>query len=101
MEKRRWIIDRRTEVSGRSGSVLDGKRVIATVPFQALMSQPERVTIRCGNYRARWRRPTFRGSEIEPPSPETRRSLQGIETHVDVALRKVSVWGDNVGSRAG
>src|SRR5713101_2367490 len=59
MEKRRWIIDRGTEVACCSGSVLNGKRVIPTVPLQALMAQPEGVSIGCRNGCARWRLATF------------------------------------------
>src|SRR5271165_5620345 len=36
-------IPRITEVAGRSGSVLDRKHVIATVPLQALMAKTKRV----------------------------------------------------------
>ena len=69
VQKRRRIVDRRAEVAGRSGSVLDGKRVIAAVPFQPLMAQPEGVAIRGGNDCARRRRATFRRREIEPSRP--------------------------------
>src|ERR1700678_1815928 len=56
IDKKRWIRDRRAvsgiaEVTGCSGSILRGKRMIAAVPFEALMPYPERVSIRCGDDR--------------------------------------------------
>src|SRR5208282_977523 len=38
-----------TKVAGSTGSVLDAKRVIATVPLQSLMAKPKRVAIGCRN----------------------------------------------------
>src|ERR1700733_7392816 len=56
IDKKRWIRDRRAvsgiaEVAGCAGSILRGKRMIATVPFEALMPHPERVSIRGGDDR--------------------------------------------------
>src|SRR6266852_6605756 len=99
VDERRWIRDRRAEVAGRSGSVLDGKRVIAPVPLQALMAQPECVSVGCADHGTVGGRAAFRGGEIEPAGPETQRPLQVIEANVDVALREVPVLRDNVGPR--
>src|SRR5580658_4489840 len=54
VDKRRWVRDRRAvsgiaEVAGCAGSVLRGKRMIAAMPFEALMPYPKRVSIRCGD----------------------------------------------------
>src|SRR6202021_2069781 len=43
-----------TKVAGRSGPVLDAKRVIATVPLQSLMAKPKRVAIGRGDWGHRW-----------------------------------------------
>src|SRR5215469_10348203 len=75
VDERRWIRDRRTEVAGRSGSVLEGKRVIATVPLQALMAQPKCVSVRCTDHSTVGGRAAFRGGIIEPPGPKTHRPL--------------------------
>src|SRR5215813_922702 len=45
LQERRWIIDRCAEVAGSSGSVLNRKPVVATLPFQALMGYPESESI--------------------------------------------------------
>src|SRR5713226_8953768 len=101
VDERRWIRDRRAEVAGRSSSVLDGKRVIAPVPLQALMAQPKCESVRGADHSTRWGRTALGEGIIEPPGPKTHRPLQVIETHVDVALRQVSVLRDNVGPRPG
>src|SRR5580704_7468623 len=56
VDKRRWVRDRRAvsgiaEVGGCSGSVLHGKRMIAAMPFEALVPYPKRVPIGCGDGR--------------------------------------------------
>src|SRR5439155_617169 len=45
LEKRSRVVDRRTKVTGCSLSVLDGKPVVTTVPFQTLMTDTERVSV--------------------------------------------------------
>src|SRR5208337_1652847 len=94
------IINIRTEVAGRSGPVLDGKRVIAAVPLQPLMAQSKCVAIR-GGYCASWCVAALRSCVVEPAAPEAGGSLQVIETHVNVALREGAVGGYNVGTRPG
>src|SRR4029077_13980691 len=101
LQKWSGIVDGCTEVAGCSGSILDGKRVITTVPFQSLMAEPERVSIRCRNYCSRWCCATFRRGIVEPHTAQTQGSLQVIETHIDVAFGEVSVRGDNIGPRTG
>src|SRR5713226_7283571 len=93
VDEGRWIRDRRAEVAGRSSSVLDGKRVISTVPLQALMPQPKCESVRGADHSTVGGRAAFRSGEIEPAGPETHRPLQVIEAHVDVALREVAVLG--------
>src|SRR4030095_80422 len=44
LDERSRIIDRRAEVAGSSPSVLDRKPVVATFPFQTLMSYAECVS---------------------------------------------------------
>src|SRR5262252_5591311 len=100
IDKRRCVVDRRTEVAGRAGSVPDFERVIATVPLQALMPEANRIAVRCGNCSALCGLPTLGGSEIEPPRPKTRGPLDAIEPHIDVALGVVAVLCDDVWSRA-
>ena len=39
------VINGCAEVAGRAGSVLDGKRVITTMPLQEFMFQPEAVSV--------------------------------------------------------
>ena len=48
------IIDGRTEIAGRAFAVLDGKGVIASMPFQPLVANSERVAIRGRNDRRRF-----------------------------------------------
>src|SRR6516164_8179393 len=91
------------KVTGGSRSVLDGKQVISTVPLQALMAQPEGVSMRCrhcGKRSAPYGRATFGSSEIEPAGPETQRPFHVIDAHIDVTLRQNAVLGDNVRPRA-
>ena len=45
LEIRRRVINRRAEIAGGPLSVLDRKPVVATLPFQALMVNPEGVAI--------------------------------------------------------
>src|SRR4030095_11329694 len=45
LDERSRIIDRRAEVAGSSLSVLDRKPVVATFPFQTLMSYAECISI--------------------------------------------------------
>src|SRR5271157_2607337 len=55
VDKQRWVgrdrraVSRITEVTGRSGSVLERKHVIAAVPLQALMAETKRVSVCGGN----------------------------------------------------
>src|SRR5258708_39426356 len=75
--------------------------MIATVPFQPLMAQPEGVSIRCWNGYASLRLSTFRSSEIEPPAPLTQWSLHVVQPHVDIVLGQGPVVGDYVRPRTG
>ncbi len=75
--------------------------MVPTVPLETLMAQSERVSIRRRNCGAGCCGAAFRGSEIEPPCPQAGGALQVIEAHVNVALGKIAVLGDNVGPRAG
>ena len=45
----RRIVDRSAEVAGRPSAILNAECVIAAVPFEGLMAQPERVSICRGN----------------------------------------------------
>src|SRR5262249_43093856 len=66
LRKGRGLIDRRAEIAGGSFSVLDRKPVVATFPFQALMGDPECVSIAGGNDRTGRSRAAFSRGEIDP-----------------------------------
>ena len=100
-EKRRRIVKYRAEVAGRSGPVLDGKCVVASVPLQALMAHPKGVSRSRRDRCPRRRLPALRGSVVEPDAPQTKGSFQVIEPHIDVALAEISVSRNNVGPRSG
>ncbi len=53
VDKRGGVVDRRTEVAGRPGSVLDAERVVPSVPLETLMAESERVSIGRRNYGVR------------------------------------------------
>src|SRR5258708_12951906 len=50
VDKRGGVIDRSTEVAGRSGSVLNAEGVVPSVPLETLMAESERVSIARRNY---------------------------------------------------
>ena len=76
--------------------------MIATMPFQSLMAQPERVSIGRGNYCCPLGVvPPFDVAKLNHPPHRPRGSLQVIEAHIDIVLREVAVVRDNVGPRAG
>src|SRR6185295_7777944 len=100
-EKRSWVINRRAEIAGSSLSVLNREPVVATVPFETLMADPEGVSIRGWNDSARLCRTAPRSREIEPRADFPARRVHVIKSHIDVALRVIAGFGSDVGSCAG
>src|SRR5215469_14759517 len=75
--------------------------MISAVPFEALVTQSKCVAIR-GRKGCTGRGPApFGGGEIEPPGPKARGTLQVIKPDVDVVLRQVTIFRDDVGAGAG
>src|SRR5262249_24408509 len=100
LEKRSWVIDRRAEIAGGSLSVLYRKPVVAALPLQTLMGYPEGVSICCGNDSAGLCRAALRSGEIEPYAQFSARRFHVIETHINVALRVIAIFGSDVGTCA-
>src|SRR6516165_6308417 len=74
--------------------------MIATVPFEALMAYPERVSVGRRDGYPRLRHPTLRGRVVEPHTPKAKGPFQVIKPHVDVAFAEVAVFRDDVGARS-
>src|SRR6185295_19271953 len=99
-EKRSWVFNRRTEVAGCSRTILDRKPVVAAVPFKTLVADTEGVSGYGGNYNSARCRPALRAREIEPRADSPAWRLYVIETHINIALRVIADFGDEVRSRA-
>ena len=66
--------------------------MIATVPFEALMAYPERVSVGRRDGYPRLRHPTLRGRVVEPHTPKAKGPFQVIKPHVNVAFAEVAVF---------
>src|ERR1700721_839826 len=49
VDKSAWVIDRRAEVAGGPGAILNAKRLIPAMPFKSLMPYSERVAVAAGD----------------------------------------------------
>ena len=69
LQERVGVLDGRAEIAGGSFAVLDGKGVVASMPFQALVAYSERVTIGGRDDLAGLRGTALRRREIKPSTP--------------------------------
>src|SRR4029453_8306862 len=92
--------DRGAEITRRAGSVLDANCLEPAMPVQPLVTNPGAVPVAVGNDHARRCGAAVARGESEPAAPETGRSLEVVEAHVDVALDVVAVLRRDVGPRA-
>src|SRR6266576_3302640 len=99
LQERTGILDRSAEIAGCALAVLNRKSVIAAMPFQALVAQPKSVAIGRGNCRGRLGSAAFRRREIKPEAPQPEGPFQIVEADVNIALRVVSILGNDVGPR--
>src|SRR5216683_2851303 len=94
------IIDRRAEIARCALPVLNGKRMVTAVPFQALVAQSECVAVRGRNYCAARRGTALGVRKIKPKSVKPKGPFEIIEPHIDIVLGVVSVLRDDVRPRA-
>src|SRR6185436_14399428 len=66
VEKERGVVDARAEVGGRALPVLDAESVVAAVPLEALVLDPEGIAAVGRNRRPAGGRTALPGGEIEP-----------------------------------
>jgi Lyase len=86
----------RAEVARRACTVLDGQRVISTLPFQPLMTESEGISVACRNGDTGVCGTAFQGCIVEPCGPLAERPLDVVESRIDVALRQSSVLCDEI-----
>jgi hypothetical protein len=91
LQERIWIIDRRTEIARCALPVLNGKRVAASMPFQALVAQSECVAVRGRNYGAARSGTALGVRKINPNAPQPKGPFEIVEPHIDIVLGVVSV----------
>src|SRR5260370_20557924 len=100
LQERSRILDRSAEISCCTLPVLDGERVVAPVPFQALVAYPERVAVGGRNHRAGLRSAAFGRRKIKPSAPPPEGAFEIVDTDVDIAFRVVPVLRHDIGPRA-
>src|SRR5712672_4601514 len=76
------IIDRRAEIARCALPVLNGKRMVTAVPFQALVAQPESIAVRGRNDCAARRGIAFRVRKIKPNGVKAKRPFEIIEPNI-------------------
>src|SRR6266851_4096320 len=94
------IIDRRAEIARCALPVLNGKRMVTAVPFQALVAQPECVAVRGRNYCAARGGTALGVRKIKPNRVSPKGPFEIIEPHIDIVLGVVSVLSNDVGPRS-
>src|SRR5258707_15593825 len=74
--------------------------MVATVPFQPLVAQPESIAVRGRNACAARRGTAFRVRKIKPNGVKPKGPFEIIEPNVDILLRVVSILRNDVGPRS-
>src|SRR6185295_6769292 len=100
LQERVWVFNRRAEIARYALPVLNGKGMVAAVPFQALVAQPESVAVRGRNYRAARGGTALGVRKIKPNRVKPKRPFEIIESDIDIVLCVVSILRNDVGPRS-
>src|SRR4029453_5225930 len=101
VEERIGVGDRRGEIAGGSGPVLDSKDLKAAVPFEGLVPQADRVSGAARDHVAHRGGATPAGGQVEPETQRPAGRLDVVETQIQVAPGVIAVLRRDVGSGAG
>src|SRR6266404_9717032 len=85
------VVDGCTEITGDPGAVLNAKQVIAAVPLESLVPEPECVAVAGWNQGGSRCRAASAIGKIEPKGRSASRGFYIVEPQVNVALGVVAV----------
>src|SRR5215475_912376 len=101
LEERTRVINRRAEIAGGTLAILDGKCVVAAVPFQTLKPEAKGDAIGGWDDGAGLRRTALCVGIVEPQANSSKRGLQVVESNVHIAFGVVPTLRGDVRSGTG